>query len=84
MHGGTGLTLSIQLSPADSYSCRLWREVLGVVLKQVRADLRSSNDAEAFFAMLLTRCAAANLRRPAVWSRASRSCDAPSPQPGSI
>jgi hypothetical protein len=50
MHGGHAkLGLPCQsASPADSYSCRLWREVLGVVLKQRIADLSCADDAKAF------------------------------------
>jgi len=56
-------------SPADSYICRLWREVSGVVLNQNKADLRGTDDDEALVGCWLTRLCGCEIRRPAVWSR---------------
>jgi hypothetical protein len=35
-------------SPANSYSCRQWRELSSVILNETRADLSYGGDAEAF------------------------------------
>jgi hypothetical protein len=50
MHSGHAkLGLPCQsASPANSYSCRRWRELSSVILNETRADLSYGGDAEAF------------------------------------